>query len=49
MYQNNLDKLFDARTPPFEDIKSLEFGHDNKVIYVGTDKAKIYTFSLEEK
>lgn len=49
VYHDNLEKLFDARVPAYESIKSLEFGKDNKVFYVGTDKAKIYSFSLLDK
>mmetsp|Transcript_10620 Transcript_10620/g.10705 ORF Transcript_10620/g.10705 Transcript_10620/m.10705 type:complete len:218 (-) Transcript_10620:541-1194(-) len=49
VYDQALEPVFDDRIPLTDSILSLEFSHTNQGFYVGTDKANIFTFSIENQ
>jgi len=49
VYHEKLEKLFDGSVPVPQNIKTLEFGKNNESFFIGTDRGKLYKFSIPNK
>jgi hypothetical protein len=49
VYQRKLDKLFEGSVLSSESIRTVEFNSQTTHFYVGTDKGRIYKYSIENK
>lgn len=46
IYHGRMDLLLEGEVNGMDKIRSIEFGQDTKVLYVGTEKGQIYRFDL---